>query len=333
MIVADWIWAVTIAGFVLIIVADLILVDSRPHVFGTREATKWVLIYIGAAVAFGIGLIFWQSPQYAGEFFAGYLTEYSLSIDNLFVFVVLIASFAVPPELQHRVLLIGVVIALILRTGLIVVGAAVIASFLWVFFIFGAFLLWTAWKVWRSGDEPLPVEGADPAEPAENYIVRQIKKRVPSTEDYVGHKLIAKVGGRRVVTPMLFVVVAIGTTDLLFALDSIPAVFGLTQEVYIVFCVNAFALMGLRQLYFLLYGLLDQLIYLNRGLAIILGFIGVKLVLEAAHSTIDEAIPTFGTLFSLVFIVLVLLITAVWSIWAVRRHPELAPPVPGETNG
>ncbi|MFT6563785.1 MAG: tellurite resistance protein TerC [Actinomycetes bacterium] len=329
MIVADWVWAVTIGGFVVVIVADLLLVDSRPHVFGTREATKWVLIYVSAAILFGISLFFWQSPQYAGEFFAGYLTEYSLSIDNLFVFVVLIASFAVPKELQHRVLLIGVVIALILRTGLIVVGAALITKFLWVFFIFGAFLLWTAWKVWRSGDAPDEAE----SEAAENAVVRFIKKRVPSTDEYIGHKLVAKVGGRRVVTPMLFVVVAIGTTDLLFALDSIPAVFGLTQEVYIVFTVNAFALMGLRQLYFLLYGLLDRLIYLNRGLALILGYIGIKLVLEAAHTTIDDAIPTLGTIFSLVFIVLVLVITAVWSIWAVRRHPELAPSPPGDANG
>jgi tellurite resistance protein TerC len=328
-IVADWVWAVTIGGFVVVIVADLLLVDSRPHVFGTREATKWVLIYVSAAILFGISLFFWQSPQYAGEFFAGYLTEYSLSIDNLFVFVVLIASFAVPKELQHRVLLIGVVIALILRTGLIVVGAALITKFLWVFFIFGAFLLWTAWKVWRSGDAPDEAE----SEAAENAVVRFIKKRVPSTDEYIGHKLVAKVGGRRVVTPMLFVVVAIGTTDLLFALDSIPAVFGLTQEVYIVFTVNAFALMGLRQLYFLLYGLLDRLIYLNRGLALILGYIGIKLVLEAAHTTIDDAIPTLGTIFSLVFIVLVLVITAVWSIWAVRRHPELAPSPPGDANG
>lgn len=329
MIVADWVWAVTIGGFVVVIVADLLLVDSRPHVFGTREATKWVLIYVSAAILFGISLFFWQSPQYAGEFFAGYLTEYSLSIDNLFVFVVLIASFAVPKELQHRVLLIGVVIALILRTGLIVVGAALITKFLWVFFIFGAFLLWTAWKVWRSGDAPDEAE----SEAVENAVVRFIKKRIPSTDEYIGHKLVAKVGGRRVVTPMLFVVVAIGTTDLLFALDSIPAVFGLTQEVYIVFTVNAFALMGLRQLYFLLYGLLDRLIYLNRGLALILGYIGIKLVLEAAHTTIDDAIPTLGTIFSLVFIVLVLVITAVWSIWAVRRHPELAPSPPGDANG
>lgn len=329
MIVADWIWAVTIGGFILVIVADLLLVDSRPHVFGTREAAKWVMIYVSAAVLFGISLIFWQSPQYAGEFFAGYLTEYSLSIDNLFVFVVLIASFAVPRELQHRVLLIGIVIALILRTGLIVVGAAIITEFLWVFFIFGAFLLWTAWKVWRAGDAPEDTGAGS----AENAVVRFVKKRVPSTDEYIGNKLVAKVGGRRVVTPMLFVVIAIGTTDLLFALDSIPAVFGLTQEVYIVFTVNAFALMGLRQLYFLVYGLLDQLIYLNRGLALILGFIGIKLVLEAAHTTIDEGIPTLGTAFSLVFIVLVLVTTAAWSIWAVRRNPELAPSPPGDANG
>ena len=146
MTVPDWVWLVTIAGFALVIVADLLLVDSRPRVFGVKEATRWVIIYIAAAVAFGIGMIFWQGPQYAGEFFAGYLTEYSLSVDNLFVFVVLMGSFAVPAELQHRVLLIGVVLALILRTILILLGAAVIAQFLWVFFIFGGFLIWTAWR-------------------------------------------------------------------------------------------------------------------------------------------------------------------------------------------
>lgn len=316
MTVPDWVWLVTIAGFVIVIVADLLLVDSNPHVFGVKEATRWVIIYMAAAIAFGIGLIFWQGPQYAGEFFAGYLTEYSLSVDNLFVFVVLMASFAVPEELQHRVLLIGVVIALILRTVLILLGAAVIAQFLWVFFIFGAFLIWTAWKVWKSGDEEGNPEG--------NKLVSFVENHVPSTREWHGSKLTTKVDGRRVITPMLLVVLAIGSTDLLFALDSIPAVFGLTQEAYIVFTVNAFALMGLRQLYFLLHGLLDKLIYLNKGLALILLFIGVKLILEAAHSVFHLNLPTISAFASLAFIIVVLAVTAITSIAAVRRNPDLA---------
>lgn len=324
MTVPDWVWLVTIAGFALVIVADLLLVDSRPHVFGVKEATRWVIIYIAAAVAFGIGMIFWQGPQYAGEFFAGYLTEYSLSVDNLFVFVVLMGSFAVPAELQHRVLLIGVVLALILRTILILLGAAVIAQFLWVFFIFGGFLIWTAWKVWRSGDDDGP--------PRENKLVAFVERHVPSTKEWHGSKLTTKIDGKRVITPMLLVVVAIGSTDLLFALDSIPAVFGLTQEAYIVFTVNAFALMGLRQLYFLLHGLLDKLIYLNKGLALILLFIGVKLILEAAHSVFEIPVPTISAFASLAFIVIVLTVTAVTSIIAVNRNPELAGSLADQTG-
>lgn len=315
MIVADWVWIVTIAGLAAIIIADLLLVDSSPHVFGVKEATRWVIVYMAAAVAFGISLIFWQGPQYAGEFFAGYITEYSLSVDNLFVFVVLMGSFAVPEELQHRVLLIGVVIALVLRTILILLGAAVIAQFLWVFFIFGAFLIWTAWKVWGSD--------AEDDDPEPNRLVTFVEQRLPSTKEWHGSKLTIKIDGKRVITPMLLVVIAIGSTDLLFALDSIPAVFGLTQEAYIVFTVNAFALMGLRQLYFLLHGLLDKLIYLNRGLAIILFFIGIKLILEAAHSTFAPGLPTIGAFASLAFIITVLVITAVTSILAVRRNPHL----------
>lgn len=325
MSVPTWVWLLTIAGFVVVIVADLVLVDSDPHVFGVKEATRWVIIYMAAAVLFGIGLIFWQGAQYAGQYFAGYLTEYSLSVDNLFVFVVLIGAFAVPEELQHRVLLIGVVIALILRTILIILGAAVIAKFLWVFFIFGAFLVWTAWKVWGSGEaEPNP-EG--------NKLVRFVEKRVPSTPDWHGPNLTTKIDGRRVITPMLLVVLAIGSTDLLFALDSIPAVFGLTQEAYIVFCVNAFALMGLRQLYFLLHGLLDKLIYLNKGLALILLFIGIKLILEAAHEVFGLNIPSISAFASLAFIIVVLIITAVASIVAVNRNPNLvASPLADKTR-
>ncbi|MFZ1671094.1 MAG: TerC/Alx family metal homeostasis membrane protein, partial [Candidatus Nanopelagicales bacterium] len=255
--------------------------------------------------------------EIAGQFFAGYVTEYSLSVDNLFVFVVLIASFAVPAELQHRVLLIGILIALVLRTILIIIGAAIIEAFIGVFFIFGAFLLWTAWKVWFSGDEEPDPDG--------NAIVRFAEKRLPSTPDYDGHKMITRVAGHRVITPMALVVLAIGTTDLLFALDSIPAVFGLTQESYIVFAVNAFALMGLRQLYFLLNGLIDRLIYLHKGLALILCFISVKLILEALHGTTSLSVPQIGAFTSLAVIVAILAVTAITSIVAVKRHPTMAP--------
>lgn len=323
MIVADWVWLVTIIAIVAVIVLDLVLVDSRPHVFGVKEATRWVIIYIVAAVAFGVLVFFWQGAQYAGEFFAGYITEYSLSVDNLFVFLVIMTSFAVPPVLQHRVLLIGIVIALILRTVLILAGAAVIARFSWVFLIFGVFLFWTAWKVWGSGDEEPDPEG--------NAFVKLVQKRMPTTTEYHGHKWTTKIDGRRVVTPMLLVVVAIGTTDLLFALDSIPAVFGLTNEAYLVFTVNAFALMGLRQLYFLLNGLLDRLVYLNKGLAIILSFIGLKLVLEALHGSFHLPVPTIGTFVSLGFIVLVLALTTVLSLRAsAGRVPD--PDTPDEES-
>jgi len=310
-----WVWALTIAGVLLVFALDLILVDASPHAFTVREATRWVIIYIAAAVIFGIGVYYVQGPEIAGQFFAGYVTEYSLSVDNLFVFVVLIASFAVPAELQHRVLLIGILIALVLRTILIIIGAAIIEAFIGVFFIFGAFLLWTAWKVWFSGDEEPDPEG--------NALVRFAEKRLPSTPDYDGHKMITRVAGHRVITPITLVVLAIGTTDLLFALDSIPAVFGLTQKTYIVFAVNAFALMGLRQLYFLLNGLLDKLIYLNKGLALILLFIGVKLILEAAHSVFGLDVPMINAFASLAVIVLILAVTATTSIIAVNRNPNL----------
>lgn len=315
MIVEPWLWAVTVGALIAIIVVDLIIVDRRPHEFTTREAARWVSVYIALAVAFGVLLLVWQGGAIAGEFFAGYITEYSLSVDNLFVFLVIISSFQVPRAYQHRVLLIGIVIALILRAILILVGAAAIQRFAATFFLFAAFLLWTAWTVWRSGDEEPDPEG--------NALIRFVERVLPTTREYHGTKLAIRVDGRRVVTPMLMVMLAIGTTDLLFALDSIPAVFGLTKEPYIVFTANAFALMGLRQLYFLLHGLLDRVIYLSKGLAIILGFIGVKLFLEALHGTTDLHVPEIPIWLSLLVIVGVLLVTVVTSLVAVRRNPDL----------
>lgn len=310
-----WMWLATIGALVGIITLDLLLVDSRPHTFGPREATRWVIFYVALALAFAVFLYFYFAPTYAGQFLAGYITEYSLSVDNLFVFLVIMSAFAVPPEHRHRVLLVGIVIALVLRGILIIVGAEAISRFAATFFLFGALLIYTAVKVWRSHDEEPDPEG--------NALVRAVEKRVPTTRDYHGTRLTVKIDGKRHVTPMLLVMLAIGTTDLLFAIDSIPAVFGLTREAYIVFAANAFALMGLRQLFFLLHGLFDKLVYLNRGLAVILVFIGVKLILEALGETTDLAVPHISILVSLGFIILVLAITTVASLIAVRRNPGL----------
>jgi tellurite resistance protein TerC len=318
-------WAATIGFFVAVLIVDLVVVDRRPHAFTTKEAARWVTFYVFAAIVFA-GIV-WQvyGGQYAGEFVAGYITEYSLSIDNLFVFLVIMTSFAVPAAERHRVLLVGIVIALVLRGIMIAVGAAVIERFSGAFYVFGAFLLWTAWHVAKSGDDEPNPEG--------NGLVRFVERRVPTTKDYHGHKLTVVLQNKRYVTPMLLVMLAIGTTDLLFALDSIPAVFGLTEEPFIVFAANAFALMGLRQLYFLLSGLADKVIYLTYGLAVILGFIGVKLILEAVEKTTDLHPPHINTWVSLGVIVGVLVITTLASVIAVRRNPELAKKAHGGALG
>jgi len=241
---------------------------------------------------------------------AGYLTEYSLSVDNLFVFLVLMTSFAVPAMLQHRVLLVGVVIALILRAILILIGAELIERFAGVFYIFGAFLFFTAWKVWTSHDQEPDPQG--------NAMVRYISRRFAVSPHYDGSRLITRVANKRMLTPLALVMLAIGTTDILFALDSIPAVFGITQEAFIVFAANAFALMGLRQLYFLLQGLMGKLRFLSYGLAVILAFIGVKLILEALHETTPLWVPVIPIWLSLAVIIGVLGATAILSI----RYPE-----------
>ena len=276
-----WLWLATIGGLVAVILADLFLVDHKPHAVTTREATRWVLFYVCLAVLFGIGLWVFAGGVPAGEFFAGYITEYSLSVDNLFVFVVIMAAFRVPAEHQHRVLLVGIVIALVMRGAFIAVGAAAIHAFSWVFYLFAAVLVVTAINVARQGND-------HDEEFKENALLRLMRRMLPVTPEFHGAKSFVRMNGKRMVTPMLVVMVAIGSTDLLFALDSIPAIFGLTQEPYLVFTANAFALMGLRQLYFLLGGLLAKLVYLSYGLSVILGFIGVKLVLEALA---DNNIP------------------------------------------
>jgi tellurite resistance protein TerC len=310
-----YVWALTIGAFVLILGVDLaIAIRKGPHVIAVSEATKWIVFYIALAIAFGIGLTVVAGGQSGGEFFAGYLTEYSLSVDNLFVFVIILASFAVPQEHQHKVLLFGIVLALILRGAFIAIGAAAISRFIEVFFLFGIFLIYTAVQLARHRNEE-PEVGNNP-------LLRLMERVLPTTREYDGSKVSTKIDGKRVATPLLLVMIAIGTTDILFALDSIPAIFGLTKEPYIVFTANAFALLGLRQLYFLLDGLLDRLIYLSIGLSVILGFIGVKLILEAAHETISKSFPEISIPISLGFIITVLVITTVASLVKTKRDPS-----------
>jgi tellurite resistance protein TerC len=327
--VPSWVWFATVGGILVLLLADLALALRRPHAVEIREAALWTAFYVGVAVVFGIGMLVVSGPRYGGEFFAGWLTEYSLSVDNLFVFVIIMSRFAVPRKYQQVVLLVGILLALVMRGIFIALGAAAIARFSWVFYLFGAFLVYTAWKLATHRDEE--------EEFKENAVLRGVKRLLPTTEEYHGTRLVTKVDGKRFVTPMLIVMIAIGTTDLLFALDSIPAIFGLTQEPYIVFAANAFALMGLRQLYFLLGGLLDRLVYLGIGLSVILGFIGVKLILEALHTNElpfvnggehVEWAPEIPIWLSLGVILVTLGVTTVASLAKTRRDERLAVDVP-----
>ncbi|MFE2601190.1 TerC family protein [Streptomyces sp. NPDC001840] len=308
-------WALTILGLSALIAVDF-FIGRKPHDVSVKEAGIWTVVWIALAVLFGLGLMLFGTGQASGEFFAGFITEKSLSVDNLFVFVLIMAKFSVPSHLQQRVLLIGVLIALVLRAVFIAAGAAIIASFSWVFFIFGAFLIYTAWKLIqeaRSGEEEEEFE--------ENRLLKSIEKRFGVADKYHGTKLFIRNNGKRVLTPLMVVMLAIGTTDVLFALDSIPAIFGLTQDPYIVFTANAFALMGLRQLYFLIGGLLKKLVHLSYGLSVILGFIGVKLVLHALHET-GVHVPEISIPVSLAVICGVLIVTTITSLIASRKQAE-----------
>ncbi len=271
-------WTITLVALLAVLSIDLVLVGRRPHEPSMREASLWVGFYVAAAILFGLILLAVYGSRASTEFFAGWLTEYSLSVDNLFVFVIIMARFSVPRLYQQKVLLSGIVLALVLRGGFIAAGAAVVNRFIWVFYLFGVFLIYTAIKLARNGAE-------DNDDFKENPVITWSRKVLPISRSYEGARLLTRSGtpARRMFTPMLIVMIAIGTTDLIFALDSIPAIFGLTKEPYIVFTANVFALMGLRQLYFLLGGLLDRLVYLSIGLAAVLAFIGVKLILEALH--------------------------------------------------
>jgi len=306
-------WGVTIAGIAGLVILDFVTVSHKPHDVAFREALFWSIFYITLAVAFGIAMWVWQGSDMGTQFFTAYIVEKSLSVDNLFVFIIILTQFAVPSVLHQRVLLVGVVLALILRAIFIAVGAAALAAFSFTFVIFGAILIWTGVQLARHRNE-------DP-DPGDNIVVRVVRRRFLVSSDYDGTKLFTRIDGRRAITPLLLVMIAIGSTDVLFALDSIPATFGVTQEPYLVFAANAFALLGLRALYFLLKGLLDKLVYLSTGLAVILVFIGFKLVLTWAHE-VNSAIPKIPTNVSLVVIGVVLVAVAVGSWIKVRRDPS-----------
>ncbi|WP_406396234.1 TerC/Alx family metal homeostasis membrane protein [Streptomyces sp. NBC_00882] len=309
------VWLLTIVALCILVGADF-FIGRKPHDVSVKEAGIWTVVWVVLACLFGLGLLLFAGGKPTGEFFAGYITEKSLSVDNLFVFVLIMGKFAVPSQYQQRVLMVGVVMALVLRAGFIAAGAAIISAFSWVFYLFGAFLIWTAWKLVQDARK----DGHD-EEYEENKLLKMVERRFGVADRYHGTKLWIEENGKRVMTPMLVVMLAIGSTDVLFALDSIPAIYGLTQDPYIVFTANAFALMGLRQLYFLIGGLLKKLVHLSYGLSIILGFIGVKLVLHALHES-GVHVPEIGIPFSLGFILLVLTVTTVTSLRAAKKQGE-----------
>jgi tellurite resistance protein TerC len=308
------VWSVTIAAILILIVIDLLTVSAKPHEVKFKEAAGWSLFYIGIAVGFGI----WVWQRYGStsgtEFFAAYLVEKSLSVDNLFVFVIILAQFAVPSIYHQRVLLIGVILALVLRGIFIAVGAAALHAFSFTFVIFGAILIWTGIGLFKHWDE-------DP-EPGDNAIVKRIRARIKMVDEFHGSKMFIKNNGVRVATPMFLVMIAIGSTDLLFALDSIPATFGVTSETFLVFAANAFALLGLRALYFLVKGLLDRLIYLSLGLSFILIFIGAKLIMTFLHEQY-YSIPKISTPVGLGVIAAILFISTVASLIKSKSDPDV----------
>jgi tellurite resistance protein TerC len=310
-------WTLTIAVIVALLALDLTLGVLRPHAVGFREAAVWSVFYVAVAVAFGLVLAHVSGWEFGTQYFAGYLVEKSLSVDNLFVFVIIMGTFAVPPKYQQEVLTFGIVIALLLRVAFIALGATLLSLFSFMFLIFGLVLIWTAVQLFRHRSEEREVD--------ENALVRTARRFLPVTDDYVGGKMVARIGGRRMVTPLLIALIAIGSTDVLFALDSIPAVFGVTDEAYLVFAANAFALLGLRALFFLVKGLLDRLVYLSVGLSVILAFIGVKLALHWAHSDLSDAVPEIGTPLSLAVIVVVLAVTTAASLIKARKNPGSQP--------
>ena len=319
------VWEATVALIVALLLFDYFFHVRTAHVPAMAEAARWSALYIGIAVLFG-GAVFWFGGAELGtEYFAGYITEKALSVDNVFVFLVIMSSFKVPPQDQQKALLIGIVIALVARAGFIFLGATLIEHFAWVFYIFGLVLLVTA------GHMLVPSEQRH-GDGEESAVLRMARRLIPTTDHYDGDKLFTRQDGRRRMTPMVLVIVSLGLTDVLFALDSIPAIFGLTQDTFVVFTATAFSLLGLRQLYFLIEGLLERLLYLSYGLAAILGLIGVKLVLHALHENnvpfINDGAPVrvieISTMQSLVAILAILLATVLFSVLSPKGKAKLA---------
>ncbi|MEU8814418.1 TerC family protein [Actinoplanes sp. NPDC048796] len=321
--VSGVVWVATVLGIVGLLLFDFFFHVRKAHVPTLGEAARWTSIYVSIAILFGLGVWIFGGSQMGAEYFAGYVTEEALSVDNLFVFLLLLGSFKVPRADQQKVLLVGIVVSLIARTGFIFLGSALINSFAWVFYLFGLILLITSGNLLRE-------QHGDQEEKPDNFVIRIARRVLRTSDEYDGDKLFTYQDGKRVLTPMVLVMVAIGGTDILFALDSIPAIFGLTQNVYLVFTATAFSLLGLRQLYFLIDGLLDRLVYLSYGLAAILALIGVKLILHAMHENnvpfINDGesihVIEISTALSLALIVSILLITVVASLLSPKGRTQ-----------
>ncbi|MET7277727.1 TerC family protein [Kribbella sp. NPDC005582] len=318
------VWVLTLLGIIGLLLFDYFFHVRSAHVPTIREAAVWSSLYVGIALLFGVGTLIFGGSAMGSEYFAGYVTEKALSVDNLFVFLIIMTSFRVPRENQQKVLLVGIVVSLIARAGFIFLGSALLNTFSWVFYLFGIALLLTAGNMLKPETEE--------SHSAQNIVVRLARRMFRTSPDFDGDKLFTTIDGKRLMTPMLLVMVAIGGTDLMFALDSIPAIFGLTQNVFVVFTATAFSLLGLRQLYFLLDGLLDRLIYLSFGLAVILAFIGAKLILHALH---ENNLPfinggehievgEISTGLSLVVILVVLVLTILASLFSTRGRTQTA---------
>ena len=319
MVVHPWAWGILALVAIGLVALDFLGHARRPHPPTAAEAARWTLFYVGLAAIFGVGIWLTNGWVYAQEFYAGWAMEWSLSVDNLFVFILILKAFRVPRENQQEALLFGIVIALLLRLVFILLGAALVARFSWVFFIFGVWLLWTAF----SQVKETATGGGEDEEYEENAFIRVVRRVLPITDGFIGDRMLYRHGGRTYLTPLFVVVLALGSADLMFAFDSIPAIFGITSQAFLVFACNVFALMGLRQLFFLVDALLGKLVYLGYGLGVILSFIGIKLILEALHANklpfinggrgIEWA-PEISVSVSLGVIVMTLMITVIASL-------------------
>ncbi len=319
MVVHPWAWGILALVAIGLVALDFLGHARNPHPPTAAEAARWTLFYVGLAAVFGVGIWLTNGWLYAQEFYAGWAMEWSLSVDNLFVFILILKAFRVPRENQQKALLFGIVIALLLRLVFILLGAALVARFSWVFFIFGVWLLWTAFTQIKE----TATGGGDDEEYEENAFIRVVRRVLPITDGFIGDRMLYRHGGRTYLTPLFVVVLALGSADLMFAFDSIPAIFGITSQAFLVFACNVFALMGLRQLFFLVDALLGKLVYLGYGLGVILSFIGIKLILEALHANTLPFInggrglewaPEISVSVSLGVIVVTLVVTVIASL-------------------